>query len=141
MSCSRFFISSLLLLCLAACGPDEGCHVSTGDARCELRPYGDARLVSLSHVGGYVYLTGGHRGVVVLHTGLNDFVAYERTCPCDDSSRVEISRDWGSSVLECPRCHSCFDPLNFGMPFDGSATSCALYQYSTYFDGTLLHIY
>ena len=130
----------LSALTLAGCHDKPSCEVTIGDARCTLSPNTDARLVGLASVGGHAYLSGGHRGVVVIRTGLYDFVAFERTCPCDNNSRVELSQDW-TGLLECPTCHSCFDPLNYGYPFDGSATPCPLYQYSTRYDGGLLYIY
>ena len=95
----------------------------------------------LNNVGGYMYFTGGHRGVVVVRTAYDQFVAYERTCPADSTSRVEISEEFGSSVLECPDCHSCFSVYADGVPLDGSATPCPLYQYSTSYSGGQLWVY
>ena len=137
----RILLLLPLLALLVGCGGERECHVTTGIVGCDIDPVYDAYYADLYPIGGYIYLKNqGHRGVVVIHSGIGEYVAYERACPCDDSSRVAISQEWGSTVLECPRCHSCFDPMSSGMPFDGSATPCPLFQYSAYFDGSMLHI-
>ena len=137
-------LTLLLLLALTgltACHPDGApCEVTIGDARCSITPYTDARFTSLTHPGGYAYVTGGHRGMVVCCLALGEYAAYERTCPCDNTSKVAMSADW-AGVLECPTCHSCYDTYNHGAPFDDNTTLCALYEYSVHCDGTTLQIY
>lgn len=133
-------IAFLMALLLTACGRDHQCKVSIGATGFHVEP-NSAQYPGLNNVGGYQYLTGGHRGVVIVRTAYNDFVCYERTCPCNDSSQVSVSKTWGSSILECPDCHSLFSVYNDGMPMDGSVTSCNLFQYSTTFDGTKLYVY
>lgn len=95
----------------------------------------------LNNVGGYMYLTGGHRGVVVVRQAYDQFVAYERTCPADSTSAVKVSDEWGSAILECPQCKTRFIVDADGMPMDGGATSCPLYQYSTSYSGGVLWVY
>lgn len=128
------------IVCLTSCQRENSCHVTIGDAHCSFNPTGDALHIGLSTVGGYEYLMRGAHGVVVIRTGLTEYVAYERTCPCDDLSRVSMSEEWGG-LLECPTCHTLFNPLNYGFPMDGGATPCPLFQYTAYYDGTQLHIY
>lgn len=88
-----------------------------------------------------MYFTGGYLGVVVVRTSYNSFVAFERACPEDNATQVVISEEWGSSILQCPKCGSCFIVEADGMPMDGSVTSCPLYQYSTHYSGGVLSIY
>lgn len=137
----RLFILLLPLMLFAACGKDNGCTVSIGATNFVINPNSAGDWAGLNNVGGYAYATGGHRGVVIVRTGLNDFVAYERTCPEDNTSRVVVSESWGASILECPTCHSRFIVDNFGLPTDDSATPCPLYQYSTTYSGGELYIY
>ncbi|MCQ2278514.1 MAG: hypothetical protein MJZ62_04345 [Bacteroidales bacterium] len=135
-------ISLILLFCclISACQHENPCRVTIGETNFSIDPNTDANYAPLFHVGGYIYLTGGHHGVVVVRTALTEFVAYERTCPCNNHSRVEMSKDW-SGLLECPECHTLFNVYNFGYPMDGGATSCPLYQYSTTYDGSRLYVY
>lgn len=131
-----FLLFSLALCC--ACKNDNKCNTSIGDARCtiDLR---NANYTALTHPGGYVYITGGYRGIVVICNSLSDYVAFDRTCPCDNNSRVEMSKEW-AGLLECPTCHTTFNPQSYGYPFDDGATSCPLNRYNTILDGTILYI-
>ena len=129
----------LLLTLAAGCG-DGRCHVPIGQTNFSIDP--DAAAYSqLNTVGGYIYLTGGHRGIIVIRTSYTDFLAYERTCPLDTSAAVAVSSEWGSALLECPVCHSLFLVNSDGIPADGSATPCSLFQYSTTYDNNRLYIY
>ena len=129
----------LLSSVVVGCGDNE-CSSHIGVTNFTIEP-NSAEYSGLNNVGGYEYCYGGYAGVVVIRTSYNQFVAYERACPMDDSSRVSVSAEWGSSILECPTCHSAFIVEADGMPVDGSATNCPLYQYATDYDGRALWIY
>lgn len=131
----------LLFVALAtSCGGDERCAVPIGITNFQIEPNA-AYYSGLNVVGGYIYLTGGHRGVVVVRTGIDQFKAYERSCPADTNTAVVVSGDWGSSLLECPKCHTCFIVDAEGVPMDGGATHCPLYQYSTSYTGGVLYVF
>lgn len=135
--------SSILLLAIlfcCSCRRGESCDVPIGLTNFKIEP-NSAYHSGLNSVGGYEYLTGGHRGVVVVRLAYDQFVAFERTCPIDHNSSVEVVGDWGGSLLECPSCHTLFVTANDGLPLDGGATTCPLYQYSTYYRGGVLEIY
>lgn len=140
MRCRILILAVLIAFLSVACGRGNYCKISIGTTGFHVEP-NSAQYPGLNNVGGYQYLTGGHLGVVIVRTAYNDFVCYERTCPCNDSSQVAVSPIWGSAILECPNCHSLFSVYNDGMPMDGSATTCNLFQYSTTFDGTKLYVY
>ena len=126
----------LLVFCFASCNPETRCDTPMGDATCQLDLM---QYDNLSNVGGYEYLVGGYQGIVVIRLGLEQYVAYERTCP-HDHGRLSVSKDYAGSVLECPKCHSCFIADLDGIPLDGSQTSCPLYQYSTHYSAGTLYI-
>ena len=88
---------------------------------------------------GYEYLVGGYQGLVVIRLGLEEYTTYERTCP-HDYGRLEVSKDYGNTVLECPKCHSQFNAFADGLPLEGSQTSCPLYRYSTHYASGILYI-
>jgi hypothetical protein len=133
-----FLITAALLA--AACGRETRCYVPIGLTNFSIDP-NSAYYPGLNYVGGYMYLTGGHRGVVVVRTSFDSFVAYERTCPADSTSAVAISDEYGSALLECPECHSLFIVEADGYPMEGSATTCPLYQYGTTYSGGELWVY
>lgn len=98
------------------------------------------QYVELNSVGGYVYLTGGHRGILVYRISVEDFIAFERTCPYDpdkDCARIEVEPSGLTTVDSC--CLSRFLILD-GSVLRGPST-LPLKQYRTSFDGSILRIY
>lgn len=128
-----------LLLLLSACRKNKECDVPIGNASftIDLR---SADAAHLTDIGGYVYASGGNKGVCVLHVSANEYNAFERTCPHDHDVAVEVDSESGGLVLQCPKCGSRFLATD-GMPLEGSVTSCYLYQYSASLDGYYLHVW
>jgi Rieske Fe-S protein len=96
--------------------------------------------INLNMVGGYEYLTGGYKGLVVYRVSNNEFVAYDRACshdPLITNSRLEM--DNSSFVLQDTVCGSSFLILD-GSVVNGPAT-LPLKRYNTSFDGSYLRIY
>lgn len=136
----RFVIASIVVLLLLCGCRHERCNTPIGTSACSINP--NSPLYNrLNNVGGYEYIVGGNHGIFVMRTSLNEFVAYERTCPHDHNAAVEVVDGWDGTILKCPVCGSQFNTYSDGMPLDGSATSCALYQYGTTYDGGTLYIY
>jgi nitrite reductase/ring-hydroxylating ferredoxin subunit len=76
----------------------------------------DPQYIQLSVVGGWSYLPGGSRGIVIYRRAEDEFVAYDRHCTYETSNpcgRVEID----SSTFVSVKCACC--PSQF-MLFDGS---------------------
>lgn len=116
------------------------CDTPIGAANCVIDP--NSPLYNrLNNVGGYEYLIGGNKGLFVLRTAYNEFVAYERTCPYCKNVAVEAMEGWDGAVLECPSCGSKFNTYSDGEALDGSMTACPLYEYSTIYEGGQLSIY
>lgn len=128
------------LLLWVSCNKGERCYVPIGLTNFEIYP-NDAYYAGLNNVGGYMFLHGGHHGVAVVRLAYDQFAAYERTCPVDSNAAVVVSSDWGGQLLECPVCHTLFVTANDGLPLDGGATTCPLYQYSTSYSGGVLMVY
>ena len=129
----------LSLMLLASCAKDH-CHTSIGATNFYVEP-NSATHAGLNNVGGYEFLTGGHRGVVVVRTAYDDFVAYDRTCPEDNTTKVDFASGWEGTILECPVCHTRFNVYADGAPLDGGKTVCPLYEYGTTYDGYRLYVY
>ena len=97
-------------------------------------------FINLNAVGGWTYIIGGSRGIIVYRSSNNEFKAYDRHCTYDPTNTcalvsVEVNNITGLDVC----CGS-----KFLLP-DGSVTqgpaNLPLKQYTTSFDGSVLHIF
>lgn len=100
----------------------------------------DPAFVNLNVPGGWVYITGGAKGIIIYRKSTTDFMAYERNCtynPSEACARVEVD---SSNVLAVDKC--CGSQFSI---IDGSVVktpaTMPLKQYQTSFDGNVLHIY
>ena len=90
--------------------------------------------------GGYAYLDGGYKGIIVVRQNANLYLAFERACPYDPTAtlpcgRVEVDQ---SNLFIIDSC--CGSQFNFQ---GGVMTGPAVYglrQYRTALDGSLLYI-
>jgi hypothetical protein len=96
---------------------------------------------SLNTVGNNVYVTGGVKGVIVYHKNVEEFVAFERSCPYDPNvSGAIVEVDSSGLGMVDYNCGSRFNIL------DGSIvtgpTAYPLRQYYCDYDGvSSLHIH
>ena len=96
--------------------------------------------ISLTVVGGWAYVSGGVRGVLVYRKSNTEFIAYERNCTYQSSdacATVVVDKSNIVAVETC--CHSEF------LLTDGSVikapASLPLKVYRNTYDGNVLHIY
>lgn len=97
-------------------------------------------FVNLNAVGGWVYVNGGVRGILVYRKTSSDFMAYDRNCTYQSSNPcATIHVDASNIIAKDTCCNS-----EFSM-YDGSVlqtpASLPLKAYNTTFDGNVLHIY
>ena len=89
--------------------------------------------------GGYVYSSGGYKGLIIYRPLSDQFMVYERACPYDpleDDARVVVE-DNGIIAIDS-LCGSRFI-LTDGSPINGPATT-GLKQYRTRYDGYSLTV-
>lgn len=98
------------------------------------------QYIGLNNVGGYVYLTGGVRGIIVYRRSVDEFIAYERNCPYQPSNTCALVEVDNSAVMAVDSCCGSQFLLLDGSIIQGPAT-IMLKQYQTAFDGTTLHVY
>ena len=82
----------------------------------------------------------GYRGVLIYRIDLQNFIAYEMTCPYDpdkECARVEVDPTTYTLIDSC--CMTRYNLID-GMPVQGPGTR-PLLQYLTEFDGNYLQIY
>lgn len=96
---------------------------------------------SLNTVGNYVYVTGGVKGIILYHKNLDEFAAYERSCPYDpNTSAAIVSVDSTGLGLIDYNCGSRYNILD-GSIVSGP-TSYPLRQYYCEYDGvSSLHVH
>jgi nitrite reductase/ring-hydroxylating ferredoxin subunit len=101
----------------------------------------DPNFSALNAIGGWVYITGGSKGILLYRYSTNTFMAYDRHCPYnpnDPCSRVIV--DPNSNLLVKDDCCGSVFLITDGSPNSGPATK-ALLRYQTSFDGNTIHIY
>lgn len=90
--------------------------------------------------GGWMYLNGGSRGIILYRASNDEFRAFDRHCTYNSTSScalVSVENNNITAYDDC--CGSKF------LITDGSVTqspaSLPLKQYQTTFDGSVLHVY
>lgn len=105
----------------------------------------EPQFISLQAVGGWAYLNGGSRGLILYRASIDQVNCYERHCPYDSENPCgRVSVDDNGLLLvdnDCSGsgCGSRFNLIN-GSNVDGPAIY-PLKQYSTSFDGALIYVY
>jgi nitrite reductase/ring-hydroxylating ferredoxin subunit len=97
-------------------------------------------FINLNAIGGWVYVTGGVRGILVYRKSSTEFMAYDRNCTYQPSlpcSTVVV--DATNILAKDTCCHSKFSMYD-GSVVNGPA-SISLKAYNTTFDGNVLHIF
>lgn len=133
-----FIILSFSLL-LAACKKDQESTVP--NTAVDITIYTtNPSFINLNAVGGWVYVTGGVRGILIYRKSTSEFMAYDRNCTYDPTATcATVVVDASNILVKDTCCHSSFSI------YDGSVTqgpaTLPLKAYATSFDGSVLHIY
>ena len=96
----------------------------------------------LQGVGGWTYLNGGSKGIIVYRKGIDEFVAFDRHSPADldGSCPFPLYPDNQNFLQLKDTCNNAVFSL-----YDGSPVSNSIYglrQYATQFNGNnLLRVY
>jgi nitrite reductase/ring-hydroxylating ferredoxin subunit len=142
-SCRMIFhdlmTAMILILVIAGCSKEEKKNEIPVVAVNFVIDPGSTEYLELNGVGGWVYLTGGYRGIIIYRKSISEFMAYERACPYDwelTDARVDVEAS--GMTTACPSCNSKFILID-GTPFEGP-THYPLKQYQTQFDGNLLYV-
>lgn len=90
---------------------------------------------------GYPAAGFGDNGIIIYNNGLNEFYAYDRTCPHDyavNSKSISVNIDFIMAV--CPECGTEYALSAFGTPSSGPGRY-PLKNYRTSFDGTWIRVW
>jgi Rieske Fe-S protein len=100
----------------------------------------DPGFISLNAVGGWVYINGGVRGILIYRKSISEFNAYDRNCTYQSSEAcATVYVDASNIIATDTCCHSQFSTVD-GSVLNGPA-GLPLKAYNTTFDGNVLHIY
>jgi hypothetical protein len=105
----------------------------------------DIQLPSYSNlqgVGGWTYLNGGSRGIIVYRKAIDEFVAFDRHAPSDPegSCPIALYPDNQNFLQLIDSCNNAVFSLYDGSPVSNSIFG--LRQYATQFNGNnLLRVY
>ncbi len=97
--------------------------------------------VNLTPVGGWVYVNGGLKGIVVYKKGPDEYAAYERNCPYQPSNKCAVIVE-SSNIIAIDSCCGSRFQLTDGIVIKGPA-SRGLKQYTSTYNSNNgdLHIY
>ncbi|HQV00459.1 MAG: hypothetical protein JNK61_08610 [Bacteroidia bacterium] len=138
-----FFIS--VFACLTGCKKNQGL---IDNVPVDILIYlNQPAYVKLQTPGGWAYLNGGVKGIIVYNAGGNIFRAYDQSCTYDPNSscsKVMVTADNITAVDSCCGGDACCKSkysIGNGEPLAGSSTN-ALVQYRTFLsaDGSQLSI-
>lgn len=134
-----YFTSFVILLNIASCkkDTDNGVPITPVDIYLYTN---NPSFVNLNGVGGWAYISGGVRGILLYRKSSTEFMAYDRNCTYQSSDPCATVVVDATNILATDTCcHS-----KFSM-YDGSVTQAPaglpLKIYNTTFDGNVLHIY
>lgn len=90
---------------------------------------------ALMGVGGYAYVNGGSKGIIVYRRGIDDFVAFDRHSPADVNGTCPqpLYPDTSNYLILKDSCNAATFSLYDGSPISGS--EYGLRQYVTQWNG------
>jgi len=93
----------------------------------------------LTNITGWVYVTGGSRGILIYRNNLDQFTAFDRHSPFEVDQNCQVSVLEDNFTVADPCSESTWLILD-GTILTGP-TSWPLKQYSTQFNGSILRVF
>jgi len=90
--------------------------------------------------GGWTYIIGGSRGIIIYRASNDAFKAYDRHCTYNSSSSCALVSVEVNNITALDDCCGSKFLLTDGSVTNGPA-NLPLKEYSTTFDGSVLHIF
>ena len=147
-----FFILGLFIIYTTSCNkekydviPDENIDFNID--------VNDIEFSSLYAIGNFVYINsntnnwgrnaGGYdgNGIIVFSSNLDEFSAYDRTCPHDfavNGLSIKVNVDF--TIAVCPKCGTTYALSVGGTPASGIG-QYPLKNYHNSFDGRFIHVW
>jgi hypothetical protein len=88
--------------------------------------------------GGYVYLNGGYKGIIIVRQSATQYSAFERGCPYDPTAACAQVKVDQSNLFLVDEC--CGSQFNFQGNVTAGPAVYGLRQYRTSLAGSILYI-
>ena len=101
-------------------------------------PVNSLQYPELRQDGGYVYLNGGYKGILLVRQNAATYLAFEQACPyhpTDPCAKVEVDESNLFIVDDC-----CGSQFNFSGQVTSGPATYGLKQYATALSGSILYI-
>ena len=95
-------------------------------------------MIDIKTIGGWTYLTGGSKGILLYRKDQQTIMAYDRHSPYRPEDGCRVSVD-STDVFAMDPCSQSRFLLTDGFPVEGPADR-PLLQYNTTFNGSILFI-
>jgi hypothetical protein len=102
-------------------------------------PINQPEYSGLNAIGNTIFITGGVKGILIYHSNVNDYRAFDRNCSFEPSSDCAYIDSVNSIVASCACCTSKFLIDQDGITANGPAL-LPLKEYYTSFSGGILKI-
>jgi hypothetical protein len=134
-----FFLFSVLLMLTACKKENSNSNIPVTNVDIYIYPDDPQFATTIGVVGGWVYITGGVKGIIVYRKTNTDFAAYDRSCTYDPNTNSLLKVLSDNVTIRDTVCSSKY------LILDGSVTqgpaAQSLKQYVCSYDGSVLHIY
>ena len=117
---------------------DKNDYVSEVYVNIEI-PINQPAYSDLQTVGNSIFITGGVKGIIIYHSNINEYKAFDRNCSFEPSSSCAIINSISSTVASCGCCTSKFLIDQEGIAANGPAL-LPLKKYYTRLSGGILKI-
>jgi nitrite reductase/ring-hydroxylating ferredoxin subunit len=142
MKKSKFYFLALIISLLAiqtSCIKKDDNWIPNVYVNFQINP-NSTEYINLNIIGGYEYLYGGVKGIIVYREDMENFRAYDRACPFDyDVHGSSVVVDSSGLILVDTLCGSKFI-ITDGSVLEGPAKR-GLKQYRTHYNGEYLQVY
>jgi len=127
----------LLILVLFGCAKDNTNQVPYAPVNIQVN-INNPQYIDLNHPGGWVYMSGGVKGLILFRKDESTINAFDRLSPYPSENGCTVKVD-SSEVFALDTCTSSKWLLFDGSPNSGPAKR-GLIQYSTTLNGSILTI-
>jgi nitrite reductase/ring-hydroxylating ferredoxin subunit len=132
-------ICFLSLVFVFSCKKDDTQYVPNVYVNFQLDP-NSTMYLGLNQIGGWIYVTGGVKGIIIYREEQDKFKAYDRACPYDyDVSGAIIEAEPSGLTLIDSLCGSRYI-ITDGSVLNGPAQK-GMKAYRTSYDGRTLYVF
>jgi nitrite reductase/ring-hydroxylating ferredoxin subunit len=129
----------LFIIIFSSCSKNDNSNIPLVPVNLNLH-INDPAYINITVPGGWIYINGGSRGIIVYRLSNDEFNAYDRHCTYDSSNSCALVSVDISNITGLDDCCGSKFILTDGSVTQGPA-SLPLKQYNTSFNGSVLSIF